>query len=201
MCILDNVSDLDLLFQPGILTTISTHGKLLVTTRISAAIFNDSVEKIELDGFDDTLGSKLMLNLLEPPMWIDGEEPWEDNDLDTARQISHCLGGLPLALIFAASAIKHHHMTIAAALSYFKGKHQLEPSSDDLSFDPSQFWTMSFQSLREDSRHLLGLLSQFGPDSLPEDVLYPSDSSGVQLIASLPDWVHFCGDAERYTPS
>lgn len=101
-------------------------------------------------------------------------------EVDTARQISDALGGIPLAISQMAGIIRRQDLTLSEVLELYMD-HEEHASLYETKFDTSlvtyrhslsTVW--AFGKLKPQSQQLLELISFLDPDSIGEDLLEAS---------------------------
>lgn len=184
LLILDNVADIALVH--GMLPT-ARRGHILLTTRTQAT--GNLMTNIELDDMPPEEGALLLLRrsgIIEPEGGLDSAP---DNDRETAKQISHVLGGLPLALEQAGAYIAEIPCSLSGYLDLYRFRRAklLGWKSESSSYPASvaTTWSLSFEKVEQLSpaaADLLRLCAFLSPDAIPEGVLIASsDEPGTSL--------------------
>lgn len=149
----------------------ANHGAVLITSR------NDQLrplaaEGIHLQPLNDTEGSELIFKYLP--------KAGATYNVEDAKKISAQLGGLPLALGYAAGHISKTKWSLEEFLGFFAGERRV--SANIFSTAPTTthqyektletVWEVSLQRLEPDQRKLIQILSMLNPDGIPERMLY-----------------------------
>ncbi|PGH05348.1 hypothetical protein AJ79_06817 [Helicocarpus griseus UAMH5409] len=175
LIVFDNADDLDILTQawPG-----SAPGSILLTSRDFTAAFSPASAGLAVQPFDDAVGSVAFLELLNQP---NSTGP----NLELAREITHRLGGLPLALRQIAGFIVKQRLPLSNFLSLYERNsakiHTKKAGPSDYQHTISTVWRLSFGQLSGNSILLLKLLAFFDPDRVDEAIL---QSFQAPLVAS-----------------
>lgn len=121
-----------------------------------------------------------------------------DGELDASRQVAEALGGLPLALNQMAALINARNWSIAEFQEmYAKHKQEMHKQKKGgwkyLGYKHAldTVFEISFNTLGNDARVCLGVLSFYSADSVPDDVFTPAK------VGRLPDLLSFCKDKLR----
>ena len=145
-------------------------GSVLITSRdpIAKSLFCTQSSGIDLNPLSDEDGAHLLKSLTE----INNEEPD-----DVARQISHTLGGLPLAIVQMASVIRRQQLDLTEFLELYQDCTE-HPDFHGKRFDsgirtyPHSISTVwAFERLNSEARAFLELMSFLDPDCIQEDIL------------------------------
>ena len=145
-------------------------GSVLMTSRdpIARSLFCTKSSGLDLNPLSDEEGAYLLKSLTE----MDNEEPD-----DVARQISHTLGGLPLAIVQMASVIRHQQLDLTEFLELYQDCTE-HPDLHGKRFDSgirtypysiSTVW--AFEKLNPEAKAFLELMSFLDPDCIQEDIL------------------------------
>lgn len=165
LLIFDNADDLETLrvAWPG-----NAHGSVLVTSRDFNSALGPAQVGFHVQPFDDTTGSNVLLRLIG----LDAELP---SNQERAKEITHALGGLPLALGQIGGFITQRKCPLKDFLAlYERNAAKIDSRKTGLSeyeHTLSTVWDMSFNKLSGDSRTLLNLLAFFAPDAISEAIL------------------------------
>ena len=189
LLIFDNVDSDDVI---SICWPASKHGAVLVTTRDVAVASRLAETCIEVEDFGIDGGASFLLQMTPARRREGGETQCAEN-------LARPLGGLPLALIQMAALVnakKYSFKELDDKLSkYNERTHKQEDSGStfpgyERSLDT--VWGLSFETLGNDGRACLGILSFLAADSIPLEV----------FTAEKPEELHnslsFCGDERRY---
>ncbi|KAJ5405719.1 hypothetical protein N7465_007003 [Penicillium sp. CMV-2018d] len=169
LLIFDNADD------PMILTDYwpQGSGSILVTSRdpSSKGMFTRRPSGLDLGPLSQQDSLSLFNHLAAVPI-----EP----EVDTARQISDALGGIPLAISQMAGIIRRQDLTLSGFLELYLN-HEEHASLYETKFDtnlvtyPHSLSTVwAFGKLKPQSQQLLELISFLDPDSIGEDLLEAS---------------------------
>ena len=144
-------------------------GSVLITSRdpIAKSLFSTRASGLDLNPLSDEDGAYLLKTLTE----MDNEGP------DTvARQISHILGGLPLAIVQMASVIRRQQLDLTEFLELYQDCTE-HPEFHGKRFDsgvriyPHSISTVwAFERLNSEARVFLELMSFLDPDCIQEDI-------------------------------
>ena len=135
---------------------------------IAKSLFCTQSSGLDLNPLRDEDGAKLLKSLIE----MNNEELD-----DVARQISHILGGLPLAIVQMASLIRRQQLDLTEFLELcqdcpehldFHGK-RFDSGFRTNPHSISTVW--AFEGLSFEARAFLELLSFLDPDCIQEDIL------------------------------
>jgi tetratricopeptide (TPR) repeat protein len=192
LLILDNADDLALVrdFLPP-----AGRGHTLLTTR--AASMGRLAHPIEVDTLDVEPGALLLLrraDLLAPDALL---EQAEASERATALQITHELGGLPLALDQAGAYIEETLCSLADYLHLYRiHRADLLKERGGLVSDHPQpvatTWSLSFVQVQERSNtaaDLLRVCAFLYPDAIPEEIFTDGAAElgpNVQAVAQNP---------------
>ena len=145
-------------------------GSVLITSRdpLTKSLFCTQSSGLDLNPLSDEDGAYLLRSLTE----MNNEEPD-----DVARQISHALGGLPLAIVQMASVIRRQQLDLAEFLELYQDFTE-HPDFHGKRFDsgirkyPHSISTVwAFERLNSEARALLELMSFLDPDCIQEDIM------------------------------
>lgn len=149
----------------------ANHGAVLITSQ-DDQLGQLAAEEIHLRPLNDTEGLELILKHLP--------KAGATYNVEDAKKISAQLGGLPLALGYAAGHISKTKWSLEEFLGFFEERqisasifsmlaptttHQYEKSLE-------MVWEVSLQRLEPDQRKLIQILSMLNPDGIPEQMLY-----------------------------
>ncbi|KAL8915671.1 MAG: hypothetical protein Q9172_006778 [Xanthocarpia lactea] len=140
-------------------------GSVLLTSRNPNVAFDLAKGNFNVEPFDDTEGSQMLLKL-------SGIEKPSDSNQDSAQAITHTLGGLPLALDQIAGFIQQRRMAFKDFLQLYKGNADKIDARKigitDYEHTISTVWEMSLNNLEGQPRTLLELLAFLNPDKIDE---------------------------------
>lgn len=164
---------------------VAAHGSILITCRSVTVADSLSRHILEIPSFSDLEGSGLLLSLLDSN---------ESNDIekDAGKELSNLLGGLPLAVSMMASQIRMRRMNIEKFIPFYKSNYRpLHGSSKTSSAhyyrkNLATVWQFSFTALEESPALLLGMLSLFSPNSIPESLFLQSSELEYQMTTEMP---------------
>ena len=158
-------------------------GSVLITSRdpIAKSLFCTQSSGLDLNPLSDEDGAYLLRSLTE----MNDEEPD-----DVARQISHALGGLPLAIVQMASVIRRQKLDLTEFLELYQDCTQ-HPDFHRKRFDsgirtyPHSISTVwAFERLNSEARTFLELVSFLDPDCIQEDML--AEAPTEMLVEHFP---------------
>lgn len=171
LLILDNATEADTvrLAMPD-----ADRGSILLTTRDPNLARELADSTLPISPLDTSEGAQLLLRIV-------GQDSKLDTLLETAKDISAALGGLPLALAQIGRFIAQRKLPIQGFLALYErhrgrvDKHR--DVNDDYGHTLSTVWQMSLDSLQGPAETLQKLLAFFEPDSIPEVIL--AEGSGL----------------------
>ncbi len=143
-------------------------GSVLITSRdpIAKSLFSTRPSGLDLNPLSDEDGASLLKNLTEM-----------DEEADTvARQISHILGGLPLAIVQMASVIRRQQLDLGEFLELYQDCaehlefHGKRFDSGVRTYPHSISTVWAFERLNSEARVFLELMSFLDPDCIQEDI-------------------------------
>ena len=158
-------------------------GSVLITSRdpIAKSLFSARSSGLDLNPLSDEDGAYLLNSLTE----MDNEEP------DTvARQISHILGGLPLAIVQMASVIRRQQLDLTQFLELYQdctehpGFHGKRFDTGVRTYPHSISTVWAFERLNSEARVLLELMSFLDPDCIQEDIFAEASVMSVEHFPS-----------------
>jgi hypothetical protein len=146
------------------------NGSILITSRdpLMKTHFTVRVSGIDLEALDSNDGAALLKR----------HTKIEDDETDQmAREISDCLGGLPLAIVQMAGYIQRQDLTLSEFLTLYHDATEhpklygtrYDPGSRDYSHTMSTVW--SLEELKACAKRMLEVLTFFHPDSVQEGIL------------------------------
>ena len=188
--VFDNVDDNDLLTSNWPSTG---HGQIVVTCRSELVAASPAAGAVEIPPFTREEGGTLLLRLAR-------KTEVTDDDRSAAEELSEMLGGLALAIEITASQIFVKKKSMKQFLPYFK-KHKQSlrappryaPTNPYYSQTLKTVWQTAFESLDENSSHLLGLVCFFAPDDIPRGIINTDDP--------IPGTWPFLTDIDEYVSS
>jgi len=163
--IFDNADDLSILKNawPG-----TGRGSILVTSRDFSASFSPAATGFHVQPFEDTVGAAALLTL------INRDETSSENQV-LAKDITHALGGLPLALNQISGFIIQQRLALKDFLPlYEKNAAKINARKSRLSdyeHSLSTVWELALSQLSENASMLQKLLAFLDPDQIHESVL------------------------------
>jgi tetratricopeptide (TPR) repeat protein len=169
LLVLDNVEDLKLVQQ---IIPSPCNGCVLITTRSNAL---GKIKRYSLDCMNDDDGALL---LLRRASIIDEQDTLQNADEDQqqlAKDISHALGGLPLALDQAGAYIEEKCYGLDEYLEDYKDLlGQRGELSQDTHLDSvTVTFTLCFNKVKQknpESAQLLEMCAFLAPDDIPEEI-------------------------------
>jgi tetratricopeptide (TPR) repeat protein len=167
LLVLDNADDPDVAAE---LLAAHGDGHILVTTREAGR--SGVADSITVEPLDANDSADLLLNRGR-------NRAIREEDLSAARAVADRLGGLPLALVQAASFIEHTRSTPREYLQVFEAEaHGLLADAVGHGASVAATFTLAFDQLRkqdEVAADLLCLCAFLAPDLIPEEVLTSGD--------------------------
>ena len=187
LLIYDNVE------TPLIFTTywpVSDHGRILITTLKLGLTTQPIARRIELQEFNIETGRKFLIHNL-PERDITESSP----EYEKALEISTRLSGHALAISQMAALILVKRLSLEKFLTmYDKHSKRLHRERKNGWTYPGYehaidtVWELSFNTLEEDARKCLGILSFLMPDSIPQEIFEASEKTIEQFS------LDFCED-------
>lgn len=180
LIVYDNVESLDLLlnYWPD-----ATHGQALITTRNRNFAFDPADGGLEITTWDAETGSQFLLHLLS----TDISARLTSHEITSAHKLSINLSGHALAISHMAGLMYRRSWSISEFLDlYEKMPEKVHGVSGNRSINA--IWELSFKSLSDESRTILGIMAFLAPDSIPQALFEVSDP------ACLPESLKFCVD-------
>jgi hypothetical protein len=154
----------------------SIHGSILLTTRDFDAAKNPAASSYHVEPFNDTAGAEVLLRLID----LDAKIP---SNQEQAREITHTLGGLPLALSQIGGFISHRKVPLQDFLPLYERNSakidSRKTAFSDYEHTLSTVWDVSFSKLSKESRKLLNLLVFLCPDAIHEHVFVEGAREGI----------------------
>jgi hypothetical protein len=146
---------------------------VLLTTRDFNAAHNPATAGLNLQPFDDKMGSHVLLRLV-------GLNTEASSNQADAEAITNALGGLPLALDQIAGFITQRRIRLRDFLPlYERNTAKIDSKKTGVSeYDHtlSTVWEMSLSRLSGPASHLQKLLAFFEPDAIHEVVILKGSS-------------------------
>jgi hypothetical protein len=167
---------------------LASQGSVIITTRNRSLAFEPAGKGIEVLHFDSEAGSGFLLHLLQ----MDVAKDIANQDVRSAKALSEKLSGHALALNQMAGLIHKRSWSIDEFLRiYDKNARRIHGlSQEENSIDT--VWRLSFESLDGPASAILGVLSFYMPDSIPEALFRRTSSK------DLPHSLKFCEDDFEY---
>jgi hypothetical protein len=165
LVVFDNADDLEVLTHawPG-----QAPGSILVTSRDFTAGFSPAAAGLSVHPFDDTDGSATFLQLL-------GQSSPSQTNIDLAREITHKLGGLPLALRQISGFVIKQRLSLKDFLPLYERNaskiHTKKTGPSDYQHTLSTVWSLALGQLTGNASALQKLLTFFDPDRIDEEIL------------------------------
>ncbi|OAP54552.1 hypothetical protein AYL99_11000 [Fonsecaea erecta] len=168
LLVFDNAETWDIL-EPCV--PRSNHGAVLITSQNDQLGPHATVD-IPLRSLNSTEGSELILRYLP--------NTGERYEVEDAKKISAQLGGLPLALGFAAGFISQTKWSLQEFLNYSEGRRfcatvfKMDPPAATHPYKKTLAgqWEESSQRLTPEQLRIIHILSMLDPDDIPEGMLY-----------------------------
>ncbi len=162
-----------------------TQGRAIMTTRYKSLAFEPAFEGLEVRSWHARTGSQFILWLLENKIGRD-----LNSETDSALALSERLGGHASVIPQTAGLIQRFKFSIrdfiVMSLKNPKTAHELG--------EFIAIWELSFASLNEDSRRLLGVVAFLMPDGIPHAIF----ASATDADRQYPDGLSFCFDDFQY---
>lgn len=163
----------------------STRGRAIITTRSDSLAFDPASEGLEVTSWDAMTGSQFLLWLLKTNIGRD-----LNSESDSALALSERLGGHALVISQMAGLIQRFKFSIRDfMLMYLKN-----PRTAHERGEFRAIWELSFKSLNEDSRRLLGVMVFLMPDGIPHELF----ASPAGVDREYPPGLAFCFDDFQY---
>lgn len=181
LLVFDNVEDVDLLMRYW---PAASRGQAVITTRNHSLAFYPCDGGLEIKEWDTDTGSQFLLHLLSTDI---GHQLTED-EAHSAQELARSLSGHALAISLMAGLIHRRSWSIKEFVELYKR----QPQKVHGIFGNNSInalWDMSFRNLNERSRAILGVLAFLTPDSIPQALFEPKDTSNC------PDSLSFCKDS------
>lgn len=185
LLVYDNVESVDLLMKYW--PTIS-RGQAVVTTRNHSLAFYPSNGGLEIAEWNTETGSKFLTHLLSTEIC----NQLTEEEAHSAHELSLTLSGHALGLSLMAGLIHYRSWSIKEFVQMYK-KHPQRAHGIFANKSINALWDLSFQSLNERTRAILGVLVFLSPDSIPEALFEPRDSD------AFPDSLKFCQDPSGFS--
>jgi len=165
LLIFDNADDLEILKHawPG-----SAVGSILLTTRDFNAAFSPAAQGYHVQPFDSMAGSSAFLSLV-------GRDPDSIANQSMAKDITHALGGLPLAINQISGFIVQQQLALEDFLPLYERNstkiHARKSGISDYEHTLSTVWEIALSKLTGDASTLQKLLAFVDPDKIHESVV------------------------------
>ncbi|KAI1737183.1 hypothetical protein F4680DRAFT_460693 [Xylaria scruposa] len=185
LIVYDNAEDKDLIRDHW---PIANRGQALITSRSNSFAFEPADGGLEITTWDTETGSRFLLHLLSTEI---GTELRGD-ETASAHELSEKLSGHALAISHMAGLIHRRAWSISEFMKIYK-QHPGELHGISGNRSINALWDLSFRSLDEHARSILGLLCFLAPDSIPQALFEPLDDSG------LPDTLSFFTDTLAFS--
>lgn len=178
--VFDNVESADLLttYWPT-----ASRGQAVVTARSHTFAFYPAEGGLEITEWDTEKGSEFLAHLLSTDL---GNQLTQE-EAHSARELSLKLSGHALALSLMAGLIHRRSWSVEEFVEMYK-RHPQKVHGIFGNSSINALWDMSFRSLNERCRAILGVLVFLSSDSIPQALFEPKDPS------VLPDSLEFCKD-------
>ena len=189
LIVFDNVDDNELLNSNW---PVAGNGQIVVTCRSELIAACPATCSVEIPSFTKQEGGELLLRLAS-------KRKVDDGDIAAAEQLSGMLGGLALAIDITARQIFVKKKSMRQFLPYFvKNKQSLRIPPRYAARNPYYsdtlvtVWQTAFESLGENSSHLLGLVCFFAPDAIPRNIInHPVHAAGIwPFLADTVEYTH-----------
>lgn len=147
-----------------------------MTSRDFTAGFSPAAAGLSIEPFDDITGSNAFLELL-------GQLDSSEANSSLAREITHKLGGLPLALRQISGFMTKQKLSIVDFLPLYERNaakiHSRKIGPSDYQHTLSTVWSLSLSQLSGDASALQKLLAFFDPDRVEEAILMNNEVAGA----------------------
>ncbi|KAI0808735.1 hypothetical protein GGR55DRAFT_679954 [Xylaria sp. FL0064] len=153
----------------------SSHGEIIVTTQ-RRDFRHWAVNDIHLDTFDEDVGAQLILDIIDNTSKTHSKE-----SVETARNISIELGGLPLLISHIAGCIEGTKASLNEILnslrkpSAFKRIWAFDSTTAthfQYSHSMAKVWELVLDALKPEALRTLHILAMLGADKIDEDLLF-----------------------------
>ncbi|KAJ3578368.1 hypothetical protein NPX13_g2192 [Xylaria arbuscula] len=185
LLIFDNVESADLLmtYWPA-----ASRGQAVITTRNHNFAFYPADGGLEITEWDAETGSHFLIHLLS----TDISNQLSKGEANSAYELSSKLSGHALALSLMAGLIHCRSWSIDEFNQIYERQpqkiHGQQVQGIFSNNSINAVWNMSFRSLNERASAILGVLTFFSPDSIPQALFECKDPG------AFPDSLHFCQD-------
>lgn len=146
----------------------SAAGAILLTSRDFTAGFSPASAGLAIQPFDDAAGSAAFLELV-------GQTDTSQTNIELAREITHKLGGLPLALRQISGFVVKQRLSLKDFLPlYERNAGKINAKKTGLSgyqHTLSTVWKLALGQLTGNASSLQKLLTFFDPDRVDETIL------------------------------
>ncbi|KAI1429008.1 hypothetical protein F5Y12DRAFT_782253 [Xylaria sp. FL1777] len=165
LLIFDNVEDADLLEQ---IWPASTNASIIITTRSPSVANRRTTNVIALQCFEDDAGVEVLCALA-------GKKAATKEDITAAKEITHLIGGLPLAMVQVSTFITDRNCLYEEFLTLYKKSAvkvlARSKGPGEYDYDSLTAWNMSLEKLSGDARILQNVLAFFDPDLILERLI------------------------------
>ncbi|KAI0539986.1 hypothetical protein GGR58DRAFT_194652 [Xylaria digitata] len=165
LLIFDNVEDADLL---ECIWPASTNASIIITTRSPSVANGRTTDIIALKCFEGDTGSEVLCALA-------GRKAATEEDVAAAREITHLLGGLPLAMAQVSTFITDRNCLYEDFLTLFKKSAvkvlTRSKAPGEYDYNSLTAWNMSLEKLSGDARIFQNVLAFFNPDLILERLI------------------------------
>ncbi|KAF2259245.1 NB-ARC and TPR domain protein [Lojkania enalia] len=167
---------------------LASRGQALVTTRNPSIAFELADRGMEVTSWDHETGLRFLLHLLSSEISTDLQE----DEAESAQQLSHKLCGHALAISTMAGLIHRRALSITEFTKFYE-QHPSQMHGISGSRSINALWEISFRSLNSPSHAILGVMSFIEPDNIPQSLFEPDSRT------DLPDPLRFCSDGFRFS--
>lgn len=162
---------------------VARQGQVLITTRNHTFAFEPADGGLELKTWDADTGSQFLLHLLSTD--ISGQ--MTTDEATSAHELSKKLSGHALAISHMAGLIHRRSWSIAEFVQIYKLRPKMVHGVSGNS-SINALWDISFKSLDDQSRAILGVMCFLSPDSIAQS-LFEEQTPDI-----LPESLLFCAD-------
>lgn len=175
LLVYDNVPTLGVLAKYW---PVAGRGHVIITTRNSSVAFHQASSAVEVTSWDVKMGSEFLMFLLQKE--IDKDLKKEDI---SAQELSRRVSGHALGISHIAGLIHRRAWTISEFMRIYLNNPRRVHGSE---FEA--LWDFSFQSLDQQARVFLGVLSFLMPDDIPQSLFQGAERMPASLDFCLEEF-------------